>query len=474
VISEVYGGGGNSGSTYENDFIELQNRGPGAVSVSGWSVQYHSSSASTTSWQVTDLSGSIPAGGVYLVSEASGGGGTKPLPAAQASGSVNLSATAGTVALVNSALSLASSSTATVVAGSVNLAGYGSTAIFEDSPAPAPASTTSDQRRAAADTSDNATDFATGTPTPGTTPGGTGTTGTTPTLITEPSQGLQPLDNYIESATSSIDMTMYALQDTSMETLLGDEAGKGITVRVVLDASSNEKTNNTPAFNYLSAHGVQVVWSNPSFTFTHEKSIIVDDSSIAIMSLNLQAQFYSTSRDFAVLDDNASDVTAAEAVFNADFNHQSITPSDGANLVSSPTDSQTQLLALINGASSSLVVENEEMGDAAVVSALGSAAARGVNVEVAMTDSGTYHSEFNTLTQDGVHIATYSPSASLYIHAKVIIADNTRAFVGSENFSNTSLNDNRELGLITTDSTILSSLESPLASDFAGGTPYSG
>jgi cardiolipin synthase len=472
VISEVYGGGGNSGATYKNDFIELQNRGSSAVSVSGWSVQYHSSSGSTTTWLTTNLSGSIAAGGVYLVSEGAGGGGTTSLPAAQTTGSINMSATAGTVALVNSTQSLATNNTATAIAGSVDLVGYGSTAIYEDSPAPAPSNTTSDQRTAAADTSDNATDFVTGAPTPGSAAGGTGSTG--PTLVTEPAQGLQPVYNYIGSATKSIDMTMYALQDTTAETALANEASKGVKVRVILDGSSNEKSNNTAAYNYLSAHGVQVVWSNPSYTYTHEKSIIVDDASIAIMSLNLQSQYYSTSRDFAVIESTASDVNAAEAVFNADFSDKSITPSDGADLVWSPTDSQKQLLALINGASSSLVVENEEMRDSAIVSAMGSAAERGVNVKVIMTDSGTYDSEFNTLTADGVHIATYSPSASLYIHAKVILADNKQAFIGSENFSNTSLNQNRELGLITTNSTILASLKSTLAGDYAGGTAYTG
>src|SRR4051794_179809 len=66
MINEVYGGGGNSGATYTNDFIELTNRGDSAVSLDGWSVQYHSS-GTTGSWQVTPLTGSIPAGGFYLV-----------------------------------------------------------------------------------------------------------------------------------------------------------------------------------------------------------------------------------------------------------------------------------------------------------------------------------------------------------------------------------------------------------------------
>lgn len=302
---------------------------------------------------------------------------------------------------------------------------------------------------------------------------------TAPTLITEPDQGVQPIDDYIRSATSRVDMTMYALQDTGTETLLGDEAAKGIAVRVILDSSGNEKDHNADAYNYLSSHGVSVHWSSSDFTYTHEKSIVIDDSSVAIMSLNLQSQYYSTSRDFAVIDHDASDVQSVENTFDADFQDRSITPSDGDELVWSPTDSQTQLLDLIDNASTSLVVENEEMADSDVTDALASAAKRGVDVKVIMTDSyGDYDDAFHQLTQAGAHVVTYDPDASLYIHAKVILADagssGAKAFIGSENFSNTSLNKNRELGLITTDSDILSSLQNTLSSDYSGGTTYGG
>ena len=78
VISQIYGGGGNSGSTYRNDFIELFNLGSTSVSVTGWSVQYASSAGTT--WQVTNLSGSIAPGQYYLVQEAQGFDGTTNLP----------------------------------------------------------------------------------------------------------------------------------------------------------------------------------------------------------------------------------------------------------------------------------------------------------------------------------------------------------------------------------------------------------
>jgi predicted extracellular nuclease len=65
VVNEVYGGGGNSGATLTNDFIELTNRSSAAVSVDGWSVQYHSGGA-TGAWQATPLTGSIAPGAVSI------------------------------------------------------------------------------------------------------------------------------------------------------------------------------------------------------------------------------------------------------------------------------------------------------------------------------------------------------------------------------------------------------------------------
>ena len=101
VIAEVYGGGGNSGSTLTNDFIELRNDSAAAVDVTGWSVQY--ASAAGTSWQRTGLTGIIPAGSSYLVQQAAGSGGTQALPAPDATGTLALSGTAGPVSSRRSA-----------------------------------------------------------------------------------------------------------------------------------------------------------------------------------------------------------------------------------------------------------------------------------------------------------------------------------------------------------------------------------
>jgi uncharacterized protein len=122
VISQVYGGGGNSGATFKNDFIELYNRGTTDVSISTWSVQY--ASATGTSWQRTNLSGVIRAGQYYLVSEAAGAGGTVDLPPANATGNIAMSATGAKVALVASQTTITSGVACPSVLERVDFVGY--------------------------------------------------------------------------------------------------------------------------------------------------------------------------------------------------------------------------------------------------------------------------------------------------------------------------------------------------------------
>jgi DNA/RNA endonuclease G (NUC1) len=103
VISQIYGGGGNSGATYFNDFVELYNRGASTVDLSGWSLQYSPAASNGSSFLVQPIGGSIGPGQYYLIQLASGGGAAPPLPVdANTIGNINISSTSGKVALVNS------------------------------------------------------------------------------------------------------------------------------------------------------------------------------------------------------------------------------------------------------------------------------------------------------------------------------------------------------------------------------------
>ncbi|MGH3203931.1 MAG: phospholipase D-like domain-containing protein [Streptosporangiaceae bacterium] len=276
-------------------------------------------------------------------------------------------------------------------------------------------------------------------------------------------------------ARSSVDLTMYELADPTAEADLAADAARGVNVRVLLDQHL-EKARNTAAYDYLAAHGVHVRWA-PAGTTYHQKTLTIDNATSVIMTLNLVAEDYPGTRDFAVIDTSRADVAAIVATFNADFAGQAITPPDGADLVWSPTNAQASVLSVINGATRSLAVEDEEMDDPAVTAALAAAARRGVDVTVIMTADPDWDTAFAELARAGAHVRLYADDGSaLYIHAKAIVADAGRpgrqALVGSQNFSVASLGYNRELGILTRDQALVADVAATLAGDYAAAAPY--
>lgn len=152
VISEVYGGGGNKGAAFTHDFIELYNPTGSPIDVTGWSVEYFSSKGNSGGKH--ELSGSLPAGGYFLIQEGDGGTG-EPLPAPDAEGNLNLSGSKGSVKLYDAS------------GAEVDLVGYGEASLSEGSPAQALSNSSSAQRDAkGTDTDDNAADFSAAAPTP--------------------------------------------------------------------------------------------------------------------------------------------------------------------------------------------------------------------------------------------------------------------------------------------------------------------
>ncbi|HWF72397.1 MAG TPA: phospholipase D-like domain-containing protein [Solirubrobacteraceae bacterium] len=293
---------------------------------------------------------------------------------------------------------------------------------------------------------------------------------TTAALLTEPGE-IAPIYRAIAAARTSVDMTMYELEDPTAERALAAAAQRGVKVRVLLDGGY-AAAENAAATAYLLAHGVEVRSAPSYFALTHEKTLTIDRRRSLVMTLNLTARYYANTRDFAVWDSRAADVAEIEAVFDADWSGRHVVPTAGAgDLLWSP-GAEGALLALIARGHTSVTVENEEMADQPVVAALCRAARRGARVHVVMSVpvGMTYASEWTgalrTLARCGAKVHLFHGERPLYIHAKVIVVDGARAYVGSQNFSYTSLARNRELGLITADAPIAGSLAATVEGDY--------
>ncbi|MFJ3337519.1 phospholipase D-like domain-containing protein [Streptomyces sp. NPDC086766] len=289
--------------------------------------------------------------------------------------------------------------------------------------------------------------------------------------------GSQPtIYDFINSATSKLDMTMYELEDTTAVNDLIALKNKGVTVRVILDRQ-HQSANNS-AYTSLTNAGIGVVWSSSAFVYTHQKTITVDGVKSLVMTGNLTSQYYTTSRDYGVFTDDTRDVASIEKVFDADYTATSITPTDGDHLLWSPTDSRNRLVSFVNAATKTLDVEELEFSDSTVVNAIVARAKAGVKVRVVLENPSNYASEVSAVKAAGGTVVGYSDPNGFYIHAKAMVGDYGLATqeveAGSMNISSNSLSNNRELGIILTGTgvaqPVAQTVETTFNGDYAGGT----
>lgn len=295
-------------------------------------------------------------------------------------------------------------------------------------------------------------------------------------VYVEPNAGDSFLTGAIRGAQKSVWLEMYLLSDRNIIYALEETAHRGVDVRVMLEphpyggGSSPRRT-----MDELSAAGAQVKNSNPSFALTHEKGMIIDGTTAYIMTSNFTRSALGGSsgssgyrnREYDIVDTNQQDVQAVIAIFNADWNRTNAQFND-SNLVVSPTNSRSDLTSLINNAHKSLLVTGEEMNDSGIEDALVNAAKRGVQVQVILpspsgSSSDSNRSGINQITQGSVQV---KEDHHLYMHAKLFIADGQLAFVGSENISTQSLDQNRELGILISDSSVLNTLQQTFQQDW--------
>lgn len=265
------------------------------------------------------------------------------------------------------------------------------------------------------------------------------------TLYTTPDDGQTPIVDLIKSARRSVDLVMYQLRSSVIITALEDAAARGVRVRVILD---RQQDDNPGLVTKLTARGAQAKLSSQSFIYTHQKTLIIDRRKSLVSSGNFSGD---TGRDYGVIGRDWQDVDDLLELFEADWQNRAPDVSC-TRLVVSPVNSRSRVIEVIDAARSSLDIEALYVTDTRVIDAIKAAKARGVAVRVLINDPAFGFSD-GVAVRDlaALGIESRHSQRPFFIHAKTLIADGTTVFIGSENFSANSLDNNRECGEVMSD-----------------------
>jgi phosphatidylserine/phosphatidylglycerophosphate/cardiolipin synthase-like enzyme len=289
------------------------------------------------------------------------------------------------------------------------------------------------------------------------------------TLLVEPDDGEAPVLAFIRGAQRALAIEMYLLTEGDAIQALIDAHTNGRVVQVILEPHPfGADGANQPAYDRLAAAGVDLAWASARFALTHAKLIVADGKRALVMSLNLTHAGLTTNREYAIADSDPIDVGDAVAIFAADrAGLPAPAPSRDGHLLASPANARVRLGDLIAGARRALAIEIEELSDPATVNAIVAAAARGVAVTVVLPgaerSAGT-EAAAGRLAAAG---ASVRASSTLTIHAKAIVADGARLYVGSVNLTPASLDQNREFGLRLDDPGLATRVAATIAADWA-------
>jgi phosphatidylserine/phosphatidylglycerophosphate/cardiolipin synthase-like enzyme len=283
-------------------------------------------------------------------------------------------------------------------------------------------------------------------------------------LIIEPEMGRGPVLSAIHHAHSSVQLIMYGLTDE--ECIMALIASKNKNLQVLLEKNPYKANDeNQTAIDLLQKNNVFLYGSNPQFKLTHQKTFVFDHKEALIMTFNLTRSTFTKERNFALLTTDPAIVHEIESVFTADKQHHVFSVKN-PNLAWCPNNCRERILALIRSAEHSINIYAQTISDYSITGALAAAARSGVHVKLLLSESSDQiknKKRFAYLTHAGVKIHF---NKQYIIHAKVMIIDEQRALLGSINLTESSLNDNRELSIMTTDVNVIKKLMTTLMEDW--------
>lgn len=272
-------------------------------------------------------------------------------------------------------------------------------------------------------------------------------------LIVLPDDSAKPIIDAIHGAKKSLRIKMFVFSAPSLLQAVIDAKKRGVNVRVMLNPARRDgESDNKQSRKILEKADVDVIDSNPAFGLTHEKSMIVDDSTGFVKSLNWETKNLTVTRDYAVVTDHKHEVAEMIDCFEADWKRKSFNLGANARLIWCTGNGRERIAAFIDDAKHSIFLQNERYQDAVIIERLVRARMRGVKVHVMARPPHKLKKEkltesvggLRTMEDVGIKIHKLK---HLKLHAKMLLADDKRAIVGSINLAPGSFDSRRELAI---------------------------
>jgi cardiolipin synthase A/B len=291
-------------------------------------------------------------------------------------------------------------------------------------------------------------------------------------LIVLPDDTSKPILDAIDAAASSLRIKMFLFSDPSLLQAVTDARKRGVQVRVMLNpARRGGDEENVEAREILLKAGVDVIDSNPAYDLTHEKSMVIDDKTAFIKSLNWETRNLTVTRDYAIVTSHRHEVDEMIRCFEADWNRQDFDSGEGACLIWCSGNGRTRIANFIDQATHSLWVQNERYQDPIIIERLVRASRRGVKVHVLARPPHKLKKDKVMEAVGGMRImddvgVKIHKLKGLKLHGKLLLADNCRAIIGSINLAPGSFDTRRELAIEVKDQEIVDRLTKVVKHDW--------
>jgi cardiolipin synthase A/B len=296
-------------------------------------------------------------------------------------------------------------------------------------------------------------------------------------LLVMPDDSSRPILESIERAVKSLRIKMFTFSDPHLLHAVIAAHRRGVQVRIMLNPARRDgETENEASRKMFASAGVEVIDSNPAFDLTHEKSMVVDDETAFVMSLNWTVKNFTETRDYAVVTKHGHEVREIIQCFEADWHREAFTPPDNSHMIWCVGNGRQRIGQFIDETKHTLWVQNERYQDPVIIERLVRAKVRGVKVHVLARPP--HHLKKEKLVEgvgglrilDDVGVKVHK-LRGLKLHAKLLFADGVRGIVGSINLAPGSFDSRRELAIEIHDDEVVDRLHKVVHEDWQNSHP---